>query len=129
MRTFQVKASRFEFSPAEITVNPGDQVSIELTSSDVVHGLYIDGYNLQIAADPGQTQTLTFTADQSGTFRLRCSVTCGDLHPFMIGKLHVGSNTLLWRAIGLATLSIISLLVWMSSRDRGKNRATPDAEI
>jgi len=47
----------------------------------------------------------------------------------MIGKLHVGSNALLWRATGLATLSVISLLVWMLSRDRGINRAIFDAEI
>ncbi|MBL7164218.1 MAG: cupredoxin domain-containing protein [Anaerolineales bacterium] len=114
-RTFQVVASSYEFSPAEISVNPGDQVTIELISSDVVHGLYLDGYDLSIQADPGQTETLTFTADRSGTFRLRCSVTCGDLHPFMIGKLHVGSNTLLWRGIGFATLSVVALFVFKPS--------------
>jgi len=85
-RTVQVAASSFEFSPAEISVNPGDLITIELTSRDVVHGLYLDGYGLQVSADPGQTETLTFTADRSGTFRFRCSVTCGDLHPFMIGR-------------------------------------------
>ena len=128
-RTFQVMASSFEFSPAEISVNPGDQVTIELTSSDVVHGLYIDSYDMQISADPGQTQTLTFTADKSGTFRLRCSVTCGDLHPFMIGKLHVGSNNLLWRGFGLATLSVFALLVWMPTTYWKRNKEAPDVEI
>ncbi|MBC8507352.1 MAG: cupredoxin domain-containing protein [Anaerolineales bacterium] len=128
-RTIGVMASSFEFSPAEISVNPGDLVTIELTSADVVHGLYIDGYDMQISADPGQTQTLTFTADKSGTFRLRCSVTCGDLHPFMIGKLHVGSNTLLWRGFGLATLSVFTLLVWMPATFRKRNQDTPDVEI
>ncbi len=105
----RVEASSFEFSPAEITVNPGDLVTIELTSLDVVHGLYLDGYSLQVEADPGQTETLTFTADRSGTFRFRCSVTCGDLHPFMIGKLHVGANLLFWRGVGLSILAISSL--------------------
>ena len=110
-QTFQVKASSFEFSPAEITVNKGDQVTIELTSLDVVHGLYLDGYGLQVEVDPGQTETLTFTADRSGTFRFRCSVTCGDLHPFMIGKLHVGAKLLFWRSVGLVVLVIIALWV------------------
>jgi hypothetical protein len=97
-RIFQVTASSYEFSP--------------LTSADVVHGLYIDGYDIHVTADPGQTQTLTFTADKSGTFRLRCSVTCGDMHPFMIGKLHVGRNLLLWRGIGLGTIAFIALIMF-----------------
>lgn len=107
-RIFHVDATSFAYSPAELKVNPGDLVTIELTSSDVVHGLYLDGYDLQISADPGQTSELTFIADQAGSFRFRCSVTCGDLHPFMIGKLHVGPNLLLWRAAGLAILAALA---------------------
>ena len=101
-RTFRVDASSFEYTPAVLAVNHGDLVTIELTSTDVVHGLYIDGYDLEINADPGQTAMLTFIADRPGSFRFRCSVTCGELHPFMIGKLKVGQNSLLWRGIGFA---------------------------
>jgi len=114
--TIRVSARSFEFSPAEIFVNQGDRVSIELISTDVVHGIYLDVYDLQFSADPGHSRTLTFTANQPGTFRFRCSVTCGDLHPFMIGKLHVGSNILLWRGIGLAGVSLIGLLALGSNR-------------
>ena len=120
-RTVQVAASSFEFSPAEISVNPGDLITIELTSRDVVHGLYLDGYGLQVSADPGQTETLTFTADRSGTFRFRCSVTCGDLHPFMIGKLHVGTNTLFWRGVGLASLSMVGLVAIGTSKFKSQS--------
>jgi heme/copper-type cytochrome/quinol oxidase subunit 2 len=105
--TLHLTASSFAFSPAVIKVNPGDQVTIDLTSTDVVHGLYLDGYDLEMTADPGQTATLTFTADKTGTFRFRCSVTCGALHPFMIGKLKVGPNTLLWRGIALSILAAL----------------------
>ena len=101
-RSFRINASRFEYSPAILAVNPGDRVTIELTSIDVVHGLAIDGYNLAATADPGQTARLTFVADRQGSFRFRCTVTCGNLHPFMIGKLNVGQNTLLWRAVALS---------------------------
>jgi plastocyanin len=110
-RSFQVAASSYAFAPAKIRVNRGDHVTIALTSTDVVHGLYIDDYDLQISADPGQTETLSFVANKSGVFRLRCSVTCGDLHPFMIGKLQVGPNILLWRGVGLAGLSMIGLVI------------------
>jgi heme/copper-type cytochrome/quinol oxidase subunit 2 len=101
-RNFQVKASQYAYTPSNLQVNPGDRVTIELVSMDVVHGLYIDGYDVSVEADPGQTARLEFTADREGSFRMRCNVTCGAMHPFMIGKIQVGRNTLLWRALGLA---------------------------
>ncbi len=107
-RLFRIEASSFEYTPPDINVNPGDRVTLELVATDYVHGLYIDGYDLNLAADPGQTARLTFIADKPGAFRFRCSVTCGPLHPFMIGKLNVGVNWLLWRAAGLAVLAAIA---------------------
>ena len=107
-RTFHIEASRFEYMPSILTVNPGDRVTIELTATDVVHGLSIDGYNLATTADPGQTARLTFVADRQGSFRFRCTVTCGNMHPFMIGKLEVGQNTLFWRAIALSGLALVA---------------------
>src|SRR5450759_3871418 len=107
-RTFRVEASQFSYIPAVLTVNPGDTVTIELVSTDVVHGFYVDGYGVSVTADPGQTVRLTFSADKNGSFRFRCNVTCGALHPFMIGKLQVGTNTLLWRAIGLTLLTVFA---------------------
>ena len=100
-RHFRVEASSFKYSPATIKVNAGDHVTIDLVSTDVVHGLYVDGYNVSVTADPGRTASVSFVANRAGMFRLRCSVTCGAMHPFMIGKLHVGRNDLLWRAVVL----------------------------
>lgn len=108
-RDFRVEASQFTYSPAELTVNQGDTVTIELVSMDVVHGLYVDGYGASVTADPGQTATLTFVTNKSGIFRFRCNIPCGTLHPFMNGKLNVGPNTLLLRAIGLTLLSVLSV--------------------
>jgi heme/copper-type cytochrome/quinol oxidase subunit 2 len=62
-------------------------------------------------ADPGQTASLTFIANKSGSFRFRCNVTCGAMHPFMIGKLTVGTNHWLYRSFGLAALVIAGLLI------------------
>jgi heme/copper-type cytochrome/quinol oxidase subunit 2 len=106
-RTIRIEASSFEYTPSVVRVNPGDRVTLELVSTDVVHGIYLDGYDLQVQADPGQTARLTFVADRNGTFRMRCSVTCGSLHPFMIGKLVVGPNVLLWKSLGLALLAVL----------------------
>jgi heme/copper-type cytochrome/quinol oxidase subunit 2 len=107
-RVIRVEASMFHFSPAEITVNAGDRVTIELLAADVVHGFSLDGYDFNLTAEPGQTVSKTFVATQSGSFRFRCSVPCGNLHPFMIGKLQVGQNTLFLRAIALGVLAVIA---------------------
>jgi heme/copper-type cytochrome/quinol oxidase subunit 2 len=109
-RSFFVEASRFAYQPSVLKVNQGDRVTIDLVAEDVTHGLSVDGYNLEITADPGQPTRLTFVADHSGAFRLRCSVTCGPMHPFMIGKLQVGSNDLYLRGVGLALLLTFAAL-------------------
>jgi heme/copper-type cytochrome/quinol oxidase subunit 2 len=110
VRTFRIDARQFAYSPSELHVNPGDTVTIQLVSTDVVHGLYVDGYDISVEADPGQTTTLTFTAEKPGSFRFRCNVTCGVMHPFMIGKLNVGSNNWLFHSIGLALLAVVSVI-------------------
>ncbi len=111
-RLIRVEASMFGFSPSEISVNPGDRVTVELVATDVVHGLSLDGYDFSLTAEPGQTVRKTFVADKAGTFRFRCSVPCGNLHPFIIGKLQVGQNTLFLRAIGLGLLALAAA-IWM----------------
>jgi heme/copper-type cytochrome/quinol oxidase subunit 2 len=110
-RIFRIDARQFAYSPSELRVNPGDTVTLQLVSTDVVHGLYVDGYDVSIEGDPGQTAALTFVASKSGSFRFRCNVTCGAMHPFMIGKLTVGTNHWLFRSIGLAALAIVSVVV------------------
>jgi len=120
-RTFRVDARQFAYSPSELKVSPGDTVIIQLASTDVVHGLYIDGYGISVEADPGQTATLRFVADKPGSFRFRCNITCGAMHPFMIGKLSVGENEWLYRSIGLAILSMIGFFPLSSLVTAQKN--------
>ncbi|MGB9590958.1 MAG: cupredoxin domain-containing protein [Candidatus Kryptoniota bacterium] len=124
--TFRLEARQFAYSPSELRLNPGDAVTIQLVSTDVVHGLYIDGYDLSLEADPGQTATLTFVADKPGSFRFRCNVTCGAMHPFMIGKIIVGTNEWLYRSIGLVSLVVIgffSLSSFPTERNKNEERS------
>lgn len=111
-RTFKLDARQFAYSPSELKVNAGDTVTIQLVSTDVVHGLYVDDYDVSVSADPGQSATLTFVADKPGSFRFRCNVTCGAMHPFMIGKLTVGANDWLYRSIGISLLAIFGLVLF-----------------
>ena len=119
-RTFRIDARQYAYSPSELRVNAGDIITIQLVSSDVVHGLYIDGYDISVEADPGQTAALTFTANKPGSFRFRCSITCGAMHPFMIGKLTVGTNIGLYRSVSLAVLALIGIFPLSSFFQQGK---------
>lgn len=106
-RFFRVQAGGYAFTPGVLHVSPGDRVTIELVASDVTHGLSIDGYPVDLQAEPGQPQSVTFVAGKPGSFKLRCSLACGALHPFMTGRFEVGPNLLLMRAAGLAVLAAI----------------------
>ena len=115
-RIFQVDARQYAYSPADLKVNAGDTVTIHLVSNDVVHGLYVDGYGVSVEADPGQTAMLTFVANKPGSFRFRCNVTCGAMHPFMIGKLTVGTNEWLFRSMGLAIVVVLGVIVLVKQK-------------
>lgn len=116
-RTIRIEASLYQFSPSEIRVNPGDRVTIVLVSTDVMHGLSLDGYNLNLTAAPGQPASGSFAASRAEVIRFRCSVPCGNLHPFMIGKLQIGPDLLLYRAIALGLLAIVAAVCsWKTAR-------------
>ncbi len=107
-RVVRLTARQFAFDPPQVEVAQGERVVLELTSADVVHGLYLDGYDIELKVDPGQRARASFIADQVGTFRMRCSVTCGPLHPFMIGELKVrpaGGGARILLGASLATLA------------------------
>ena len=83
--SFDAKAKR----PDVIEVNQGDKVTIHLTNTDfdedITHGFAINSYNLNIEVQPGQTNTIEFTADKAGTFPLYCTNFCSALHQEMTG--------------------------------------------
>jgi cytochrome c oxidase subunit II len=112
-RRFTLDARQFEYMPGRIEVNQGDTVIIRLMATDVTHGFYLDGYGLERRVTPGIAEEITFTAAQAGKFHYRCSVSCGPLHPFMIGELVVNSNYSLWRALGVVVVGLIGTLVYL----------------
>jgi nitrous-oxide reductase len=82
---FDAKAER----PDVIEVNKGDKVFIHLTNidfdQDITHGFAINKYDLNMEVQPGQTNTIEFTADKEGTFPLYCTNFCSALHQEMSG--------------------------------------------
>jgi heme/copper-type cytochrome/quinol oxidase subunit 2 len=112
-RQVTVTAEQFAFHPPVLGVNRGDRVRLTLQAADVTHGFYLDGYGLNTRIEPGISQQVEFIADQPGKFRYRCSVSCGSLHPFMIGELVVSPNLPFARTVGLTLVAVAATLFYL----------------
>jgi nitrous-oxide reductase len=94
-RTVEVwmMAVRSFFAPDVIRVNKGDKVIVHVTNieqtRDELHGFAINDYNINLVIDPGETKTVTFTADKSGVFAYYCTNFCSALHQEMQGYMLV----------------------------------------
>jgi len=112
-RVIQMTAKRFVYEPHIIQVNRGDRITVLLRSTDVHHGFYLDGYEQEMTARPGQDGTVSFVADRTGRFVFRCSMTCGPFHPYMVGYLRVKPDLRLlgslWVFGSLLALAVVSL--------------------
>ena len=112
-RVINVTAKRFAYQPNIIEVNRGDRVTVLLRSTDVHHGFYLDGYEQEMTARPGQDGAVSFVADRTGRFVFRCSMTCGPFHPYMVGYLRVKPDLRLlgslWVFGSLLVLALVSL--------------------
>ena len=111
-RTIAINARTFAFEPATLQVNHGDEVTLHFESLDAAHGLFIDGYDVDLHAEPGKSANVTFVADREGKFKFRCSVSCGVLHPFMIGELEVSPDLPLLRALAATVLAAVGAVLF-----------------
>jgi cytochrome c oxidase subunit 2 len=85
-----ITASNWKFAPAEVTVHVGQPVTLDLTSTEGVHGLQSDDIGLPATTIvPGRTQSVTFTPKKTGTYVLHCTIPCGPGHAKMALVVHV----------------------------------------
>ena len=120
-KTIDITAQQFKFTPSILTVNKGDTIVLHLTSMDVTHGFYLDGYGINVVINPFKTTTVTFVANKVGKFTFRCSHTCGNFHPYMLGELRVQPNVTFYAGIilvGLVSLTMI-IGVYKKSKELG----------
>jgi len=85
----EVTATRFNFSPAEITLKKGEPVVLVLKSTDTAHGLRFRELHVDMNVRAGSSTEVKFTPDKAGDFTGHCSVFCGSGHGTMALKLHV----------------------------------------
>ncbi|MFQ5837879.1 MAG: cupredoxin domain-containing protein [Thermoplasmata archaeon] len=106
----EVVARQFEFLPGRISAVVGEPLTLIFRSEDVTHGVYIDGMDVNLVIEPGSDVVVTIVPTMTGKFKIRCSVTCGPLHPFMVGELVVEEQGVNPLFVGsLASLLVVGL--------------------
>jgi cytochrome c oxidase subunit 2 len=117
-REITVVARQYAYEPARIHVNKGDTIKIRIYSTDVVHGFYLEGHDINATVVPQQVEEIVFEAERRGKFRYRCSQTCGSMHPFMTGELVVGPNSPLHAGLGGLIGLTVGLFIFFAVRMR-----------
>lgn len=139
VREITVVAHQYGYEPNRIVVDAGDTIRLRLVSRDTVHGLFLEGHDLDARVLPGVTwfdvrrpsgseaftavEEVVVHADRPGKFRYRCSVTCGPLHPFMQGELIVRPNVAYAAGASGVALIALGLVGWVLLPVRPRVRA------
>ncbi|MCU1398216.1 MAG: coxB [Acidimicrobiales bacterium] len=79
-------------SANEIHVPVGKPVVLTLTSDNVIHSVWVPQLNGKVDVVPGQTNRMSFTAQQTGTYRGQCAEFCGIGHALMAFVVVVQSD-------------------------------------
>ncbi len=89
----KMAAVRSTMWPTSFEVRKGDRVTVHITNieqtTDELHGFGLNGYNINIVIDPGETKHVTFVADRAGVYAYYCTNFCSALHQEMQGYMLV----------------------------------------
>ena len=77
----------------EMVMPVNENVHINLTSSDVIHGFYVRAFNFSRYALPGVLNQFTFRAVDTGTYDGQCTQLCGLYHSLMWFRVKVVSDS------------------------------------
>jgi nitrous-oxide reductase len=86
-------AVRSHFTPDTLRVHQGETVHVHITNveqaQDATHGFAIEGYDINLSLEPGESDDVTFVADRAGVYPIYCTEFCSALHLEMMGYLLV----------------------------------------
>ncbi|MBX4181317.1 cupredoxin domain-containing protein [Candidatus Parcubacteria bacterium] len=75
VKEFTVVGKSFSFTPSTLTVKKGDTVRINFQNSGGQHDWRLDEFNAKTKViGSGQSETIEFVADKTGSFEYYCSV-------------------------------------------------------
>ena len=86
VRTFQITAQNYSFSPFNIIVNQGEKVRFVITAGDRDYEFRLKAYDIKEKIQQGVPATIDLTATKAGTFTFNSP---GMVHRTMKGTLVV----------------------------------------
>lgn len=89
VQVIPVEAYQYGWEPSPIRVDAGRPVRLKLSSRDVAHGFGVAELGISKRIPAGETTTVEFTPNQTGTYDVRCTVYCGQGHSAMNTQLIV----------------------------------------
>ncbi len=73
----------------ELVVPKGKPIKLNITSEDVIHGLFIPAFRVKVDAVNGMNTYAWFYPDKIGTYMLQCTEFCGVGHADMSGTVKI----------------------------------------
>lgn len=88
--TVDAVASNWKFTPGTIEMHVGETTVLHITSTGGVHGIQSDDLNIaQTTIPPGKFVDVTVTPKKPGTYKIHCSIPCGNGHGDMVLTIEV----------------------------------------
>lgn len=87
--TVRAIGQQFSFTPQCIVIPTDTLVTLRATSADVVHGLFIEGTNVNAMLVPAYITELHMRFDKAGDHLMPCHEFCGIGHQGMWGRVKV----------------------------------------
>jgi cytochrome c oxidase subunit II len=91
--TVRAIGQQYSFTPQCVVVPADTPVTFRATSADVVHGLLIEGTNINTMLVPGYVSVLQTSFKAQGEHVMPCQEFCGIGHQGMWGKIKVVDKT------------------------------------
>ncbi|MFY9720124.1 MAG: cupredoxin domain-containing protein [Candidatus Cybelea sp.] len=88
--SINIVASDWKFTPDTIQIHVDQESTLQLTSSQGVHGLQSDALGIPLTTiAPGSSTNVKVTPKKAGKYVLHCAIMCGAGHPNMTLTVNV----------------------------------------
>ena len=85
----KITAHKYSYEPPVIHVKQGEQVELEISTTDVQHGFEAKGLGIDESIQKGKPAIVIFKAERRGEYSVNCDIICGPGHDGMEGKIVV----------------------------------------